>query len=37
MTIPASMTFIEADGAGGPEVLRPATGPVPQPARRTRC
>lgn len=31
MTIPASMTYIEAAGAGGPEVLRPATGPVPRP------
>jgi NADPH2:quinone reductase len=31
MTIPAAMTFIEAAGAGGPEVLRPATGPVPVP------
>jgi NADPH2:quinone reductase len=31
MSIPASMTYIEAAGAGGPEVLRPATGPVPRP------
>jgi NADPH2:quinone reductase len=31
MTLPTSMTFIEAAGAGGAEVLRPATGPVPQP------
>jgi NADPH2:quinone reductase len=31
MTIPSSMTFMEAAGAGGPEVLRPATGPVPVP------
>ncbi|MDE2582259.1 MAG: NAD(P)H-quinone oxidoreductase [Rhodospirillales bacterium] len=31
MTLPTSMTFIEAAGAGGPEVLRPATGPLPQP------
>lgn len=31
MTIPQTMTYIEARGAGGPEVLRPATGPVPQP------
>jgi len=29
MTIPASMMFIEAAGAGPPEMLRPATGPVP--------
>jgi NADPH2:quinone reductase len=33
MTIPATMTVIEAAGAGGPEVLKPATGPVPQPRR----
>ncbi|CAH2599751.1 NAD(P)H-quinone oxidoreductase [Rhodovastum atsumiense] len=31
MPVPATMTFIEAAGSGGPEVLRPATGPVPQP------
>ena len=31
MTIPASMTFVETASAGGPEVLRPASGPVPQP------
>ena len=31
MTIPSTMTVIEAAGAGGPEVLRPATAPVPQP------
>ncbi len=31
MTIPSSMTVIEAAGAGGPELLRPATAPVPQP------
>jgi NADPH2:quinone reductase len=31
MPIPATMTLIEAAGAGGPEVLRVATGPVPQP------
>lgn len=29
--IPASMTHIAADAPGGPEVLRPATGPVPRP------
>ena len=31
MTLPASMTFIQATAAGGPEVLQPATGPLPQP------
>jgi NADPH2:quinone reductase len=31
MTLPRSMTLIQADGAGGPEVLKPATGPVPEP------
>ena len=31
MTIPATMTVIEAATPGGPEVLRPATAPVPQP------
>ncbi len=31
MTLPDSMTYIAADGAGGPEVLKPATGPVPVP------
>ena len=31
MTIPASMAFIQATSAGGPEVLQPATGPVPLP------
>lgn len=33
MAIPESMTFIAADGAGGPEVLKPARGtlPVPKP------
>ncbi|MDR3537372.1 MAG: NAD(P)H-quinone oxidoreductase [Acetobacteraceae bacterium] len=31
MTLPQSMTYILADGAGGPEVLKPATGPLPQP------
>ena len=29
MPIPTSMTYVQADGAGGPDVLRPATGPVP--------
>jgi len=31
MRLPDSMTFINADGAGGPDVLKPATGPVPVP------
>ena len=31
MAHPATMTFIGAETAGGPEVLKPATGPVPQP------
>ncbi len=31
MTLPTSMTFIQATAPGGPEVLRPATGPLPQP------
>jgi NADPH2:quinone reductase len=31
MTIPERMTYIAAAGAGGPEVLQPATGPVPMP------
>ena len=31
MTLPDTMTFIEVAQPGGPEVLRPATGPVPQP------
>ncbi len=29
MPIPQTMTHIQADGAGGPEVLKLATGPVP--------
>ncbi len=29
MTLPDTMTYIQADGAGGPEVLKPATGPLP--------
>ncbi len=32
MSYPATMTFIEAKAPGGPEVLVPATGPVPDPA-----
>ena len=31
MTLPATMTFIEVSEPGGPEVLRAAAGPVPQP------
>jgi NADPH:quinone reductase len=31
MNVPDRMRYIEAAGAGGPEVLRLATGPVPQP------
>jgi NADPH2:quinone reductase len=31
MNVPQTMTYIAAEAAGGPEVLRPATGPVPQP------
>ncbi len=31
MTLPSAMTFIETAGFGGPDVLRPATGPLPQP------
>ncbi|MBN8897989.1 MAG: NAD(P)H-quinone oxidoreductase [Rhodospirillales bacterium 69-11] len=29
MTLPQSMTYIQAEGAGGPEVLKPTTGPLP--------
>ena len=29
MTVPATMNVIIADGAGGPEVLKPSTAPVP--------
>ena len=29
MTVPQTMTHIQADGAGGPEVLTLASGPVP--------
>ncbi len=31
MAVPDSMMFIAADGAGGPEVLKPAQGKVPEP------
>src|ERR1700684_4486264 len=31
MPIPLTMTYVQANGAGGPEVLGLATGPVPQP------
>jgi NADPH2:quinone reductase len=31
MTIPERMTYIAATAPGGPEVLQPATGPVPAP------
>src|SRR3954469_21332069 len=31
MSIPQTMSHIQANGAGGPEVLGLATGPVPQP------
>jgi NADPH2:quinone reductase len=31
MTVPAEMTLIEHGAGGGPEVLRPARGPVPAP------
>ncbi len=31
MSLPQSMTYIAADGAVGPEVLKTATGPVPVP------
>ena len=31
MTIPDTMRYIAADGAGGPDVLKPAMGPVPTP------
>ena len=32
MPVPQTMTHIQADGAGGPEVLKRATGPVPTAA-----
>jgi len=31
MTLPSTMAYIAADGAGGPEVLKPARGPLPVP------
>lgn len=31
MSVPATMRYVEAAGAGGPEVMRMATGPVPVP------
>ncbi|HEY8290123.1 MAG TPA: alcohol dehydrogenase catalytic domain-containing protein, partial [Acetobacteraceae bacterium] len=31
MPIPQSMTYVRADGAGSPDVLKLATGPVPEP------
>ena len=31
MSVPQTMTYVRADGAGGPEVLGLATGPVPTP------
>jgi NADPH2:quinone reductase len=31
MGLPQSMTYIAVETPGGPEVLRPATGPLPQP------
>jgi NADPH:quinone reductase len=31
MSLPSGMTYIAAEPAGGPEVLKPATGPVPAP------
>ena len=31
MTLPERMTYIAAESAGGPEVLKPAIGPVPRP------
>ncbi len=33
-SLPATMTAIEIDGKGGPEVLRPVQVPVPQPGPR---
>ncbi len=32
MSLPQSMTHIQADGAGAPDVLKRATGPLPVPA-----
>jgi len=34
MTLPNKMNFIECTGAGAPEVLRVAQGPLPEPARQ---
>lgn len=31
MTLPHSMRYIQADGAGGPDVLKLAMGPLPEP------
>lgn len=31
MPIPETMTYVNAEGAGAPDVLKPATGPVPAP------
>jgi NADPH2:quinone reductase len=31
MIVPQSMTFIATEGAGGPEMMQPSTGPVPVP------
>jgi NADPH:quinone reductase len=31
VSIPQAMTYVQANGAGGPEVLASATGPVPAP------
>ena len=31
MTLPESMRYIATDGVGGPDVMRLATGPLPQP------
>ena len=31
MVLPSQMTFIATDGAGAPEVMKPATGPLPVP------
>ncbi|MBS0639875.1 MAG: NAD(P)H-quinone oxidoreductase [Acetobacteraceae bacterium] len=31
MSIPQTMTYVNADGAGAPDVLKVATGPVPAP------
>jgi NADPH:quinone reductase len=31
MTLPDTMTYIQADGSGAPEVLKPSVGPLPVP------